>query len=136
MLRPAPAEGPATPGPPAPTADGPTAPNARVAPIAGGCTPDDVVLTGGRAVPPTGATEGGGGTTPDEVNGPEGGVGCGRNDPDAVVDPANRCVDLMPLAVSPPKTWVDDIAPERSPPPAGGGFGAGGIAPWGEAMKT
>ena len=133
-LRAGPDEGKATPGPPAPPADGPTAPNARVAPIAGGCTPDAVVLTGGRA---TGATEGGGGTTPVVVRGPEAGVGCGTNEPDAVIEPANRCVDFIPPDVSPPKTWVDVIGPERStPPPAGGGLGAGGIAPWGEAMKT
>ncbi|MCY1047644.1 hypothetical protein OV208_40475 [Corallococcus sp. bb12-1] len=132
-----PTEGAATPGPPAPPDAGPTTPKARVWPMAwGGGTPDVVVLTGGRGAPATGAMVGGGGMTPDELSGPEGGVGCGTNEPVDVVCPANSCVDLRP-AVSPPKTWVEDWAPVRStPPPAGGGFGAGGTAPCGEAMKT
>ncbi|WP_255525186.1 hypothetical protein [Corallococcus soli] len=101
----------------------------------GGRTPDAVVLAGGRAAPETGAMVGGGGMTPDEDSGPEGGVGCGTKDPVDVVCPANNCVDFRPDA-SPPKIWVEDWAPERSTPAAGGGFGGGAAAPWGEAMKT
>jgi hypothetical protein len=48
--------------------------------------------------------DGGGGTRPEDVT--EG--GCGTNDPDAVVAPANNCVFFRPEPVSPPKICVDD----------------------------
>lgn len=115
---------------------GPTAPNARVVPItAEPCTSEGTVPTGGAGGAATGATDGGGGITPDDSE-PEGGVGCGTKEPDAVVEPANRFVDFRPEVLSLPKTCVDDCAPVRSPPPAGGIFGAGAMTPVGDALNT